>query len=117
VAFWRNTLFWHGTGTFLSLIVSFTAAGFSGLQWYEGRDQLLLSTKPHVDFDPDGLPVEIAVTNAGPGPAIIKSVVFYVDRKPVTDAEDAGNNYGQLSKTSLITSDWNRMIRLRSARR
>lgn len=51
--------------------------------------------------DPDEMPVGIAIRNAGPGPADIRSVVFYVDRKSVTDAEEAGNTYGKLSDSEL----------------
>ena len=49
--------------------------------------------KPSVDFmiadDPDDLPVGISLQNAGPGPARIKSVLYFVDRKPVGDVEKA----------------------------
>ena len=89
----------------LSLLISLAAAGFTGMQWYENRGALLLSTKPHVDFDvesdPDEPQLGIAISNAGPGPATIKSVIFYVDRKSVQDAEEAGMTYGKLSKSEL----------------
>ena len=89
----------------MSLLISLAAAGFTGMQWYENREALLLSTKPHVDFnvesDPDEPQVGIAISNAGPGPATIKSVIFYVDRKSVQDAEEAGTTYGKLSKSEL----------------
>src|SRR5215467_4583340 len=94
---------WQTGGTVLSLLISLAAAGFTGMQWYENRGALLLSTKPHVDFDvetdPDEPPVGIAISNAGPGPATIKSVIFYVDRKSVQDAEEAGTTYGKLSES------------------
>jgi hypothetical protein len=105
MAFWRNVTFWQISGTVLSLLISLAAAGFTGLLWYETRNALLLSTKPHVDFDvegdPDEPPVGIAISNAGPGPATIKSVIFYVDRKSVKDAEEAGMTYGKLSESEL----------------
>jgi hypothetical protein len=48
---------------------------------------LLLSMKPSVDFeiadDPDDLPVGIDIQNSGPGPAVIKSITYYVDKKVV----------------------------------
>ena len=50
---------------------------------------------------PDEPPVGIAITNAGPGPATIKSVTFYVDRKPVQDAEETGTTYAHLSESEL----------------
>jgi hypothetical protein len=66
---------------------------------------VLLSIKPSVDFyignDPDSPPIGIAITNAGPGPAVVKSVKFYVDRKLVQDAEEAGTTYGHLSEAEL----------------
>jgi hypothetical protein len=102
---WRSVTFWQSCGTALSIIIAVAAAGFSGLQWYEARNGLLLSTRPHVDFDteddPDTPPIGIAISNAGPGPAIIKSVMFYVDRKPVRDAEEAGTTYANLSMSEL----------------
>jgi hypothetical protein len=75
-------------------------AGFLGLQWRETREQAFLASKPHVDFDIesdfDEPMVRIAITNAGPGPAAIKAITFYVDRKPVADAEDMGRTYAKL---------------------
>jgi hypothetical protein len=86
---------WPGIVAVISLIVAFTSAGFAGLQWYQAREALVLSMKPHVDFDteddPDTPPVGIGVRDAGPGPALIKSVVFYVDHKPVAVAYAAGH--------------------------
>jgi hypothetical protein len=74
MGFWRNVAFWQISGTVLSLLIALAAAGFTGMQWYETRNALLLSTKPHVDFDieddPDEPPVGIAVTNAGSSPVI-----------------------------------------------
>jgi hypothetical protein len=70
-------------------------------QRYEARENLVLSTKPHVDFeiedDPDEPPVGVAIRNAGPGPAIIKSVTFFVDRKAVRDADDVATTYAKLT--------------------
>lgn len=95
--------------TAITALVAIYGAGLSTITFFEQRDearnQLLLSTKPHLDFqignDPDELPVGIAIQNAGPGPADIRSVTFYVDRKSVTDAEEAGNTYGKLSDSEL----------------
>lgn len=78
--------------TGLSVLISLGAVLFTGLQWSESRTQLILLMKPSVDFDieddPDEAPYGIAVTNAGPGPAVIKSVTYYFDRKPVKDSTD-----------------------------
>jgi hypothetical protein len=71
-------------------------------QRYETRNQLLLSTKPHVDFDintyPDEPPVGIAIRNAGPGAAIIKSLTSFVDRKTVRNADEVATTYAKLSE-------------------
>jgi inorganic pyrophosphatase/exopolyphosphatase len=39
--------------------------------------------------DGDDLPVGIVIQNAGPGPARIKSVTYFVDKKPVGDVDKA----------------------------
>jgi len=71
----------------LAIFISVVAAVFTGLQWWESHSLLLLSMKPSVDFeiadDPDDLPVGIGITNSGPGPAVIKSITYYVDKKVV----------------------------------
>src|SRR5215469_16115921 len=76
----------------VSTLVAGASAVFTGLQWHDARDALMLQTKPHVDFetdsDPDSPPIGIAITNAGPGPALIKSVTFYVDHTAFKTAED-----------------------------
>jgi hypothetical protein len=84
--------FWRNIAPVASIGIVLAAAVFSGLQWLDARDQAFLTTKPHVDFDTeddsDQPIVGIAIMNAGPGPALIKSVSFYVDRKPVADADE-----------------------------
>jgi hypothetical protein len=79
-------------------------------QRYQTRNQLLLSTKPHVDFyignDPDDPPVGIAIRNAGPGAAIIKSVTFFVDRKTVRDADDVATTYAKLSDAEYTYTEF-----------
>ena len=93
---------WH---TWVPIVISLGAVAFTGLQWWDTHIHVLLSLKPSVDFyigdDPDSPPVGIAITNAGPGPAVIKSVTYYVDRKSVRDAEEAGTTYGHLSGVEL----------------
>jgi hypothetical protein len=106
MAFWRNVTLWPNSGAaVLPMLISLLAVGFTALQWYNGRNQVLLTTRPHLDFDteydPDEPPVGIAIINAGPGPALIKSVTFYVDRKSVRDAEEAGLNYAHLTEDEL----------------
>jgi hypothetical protein len=77
----------------LSIVIALVAAGFTGLQWRETHNQVLLTLKPHVDFDtedePDFPPVGIAIINEGPGPAVVKSLAFFVDGKRVKDLSEA----------------------------
>jgi hypothetical protein len=95
--------------TWLPIVISLGAVSFTGMQWYDARNQLLLSTRPHVDldteYDPDEPPVGVAINNAGPGPALIKSVTFYVDRKSVHDADEAGQIYAKLSVSELGSAE------------
>jgi hypothetical protein len=97
--------FWRNLAPAAAIVISLAAAVFSGLQWLETRDQVFLTTKPHVDFDteydPDEPEVGIAIRNAGPGPAAIKAITFYVDRKPVADADDMGRTYAKLPTAEL----------------
>jgi hypothetical protein len=54
----------------------------------------------------DEPPVGIAINNAGPGPATIKSVIFYVDRKPVQDAEEVATAYAKLSSEEYTYNEF-----------
>jgi len=76
-----------------AIVISLVAACFTGLQWREAHRQLVSSMRPSINFmsedDPDELPNGIGVENAGPGPAIIKSVTYFVDKKPVGDVNKA----------------------------
>jgi hypothetical protein len=84
---------WQAVGTIAPIVISVAAALFTGLQWRETHNQLALSMKPAVDFDteddPDDPPVGIVIANSGPGPAVIKSISYYVDRKLVKGPEEA----------------------------
>jgi hypothetical protein len=84
---------WQIFGVIVPIVISLAAALFTGLQWRETHNQIALSMKPSVDFDteddPDDPPIGIAISNSGPGPAVMKSVTFFVDRKPAKDAEEA----------------------------
>ncbi|MGA2674857.1 MAG: hypothetical protein ABSE99_16690 [Terracidiphilus sp.] len=75
----------------LAVAISLVAAVFTGLQWRESHNLLLLSMKPSVDFelldDPDDLPVGIDIQNSGPGPATIKSITYYADKKLIGDMD------------------------------
>jgi hypothetical protein len=88
-----------------ALVVSLLTAGFSGLAWYSAREASVAALRPHVDLDllddPDEKDVGIQVLSEGPGPALIKSVRFFVDRKLVKDAIDAGTTYGGLSEDEI----------------
>jgi len=88
----RNALY-----MLLSVIVLALSGIFSAcityVQWREARDQLVFTMKPSIDFDTEDSaespPVGVAIMNGGPGPAIIKSITYYVDRKPVKDESEA----------------------------
>jgi hypothetical protein len=90
---------WQPVGVVASIVLSLAAALFTGLQWRETHNQLALSMKPSVDFDteddPDEPPIGIAIANSGPGPAVIKSVSYYVDRKQMKGPEETAQ-YGKL---------------------
>jgi hypothetical protein len=92
----------------VALVISSFALAITGLQWRESHNQLLLSMKPSVDFegafDPDNLPVGINIQNAGPGPAIIKSITYYVDKKVVGDM-DKLMNFTDLSASAIQLYD------------
>ena len=77
------------TGAF---VVSLVALLITGLQWRDNHNGLLLSMTPTASFeiaaDPDDLPVGISLSNAGPGPAVVRSVTYYVDNKAVGGVDD-----------------------------
>jgi hypothetical protein len=73
--------------------VALCAALFAGLSWLEVYQHDKLEMKPWIDFHTSGgesvTQVGISIENAGPSVALIRSVTFYVDRKPVRDLIDA----------------------------
>jgi hypothetical protein len=75
----------------LALVVSILAMVFTGLQWWEAHQQKRLQTKPLVAFyienDTNELKKGLAIDNLGPGPAVIKSIRYFVDRQPVDEQE------------------------------
>lgn len=77
----------------MAVVISLVAVGFSGLQWYEAHEQKSLSVRPSLSFiveDRKDKPiVGVGLDNGGPGPAVIKSVAYYVDRKAMRDAGEA----------------------------
>jgi hypothetical protein len=96
----RRGVYWQKAIPIVSLAISLGAVAFTALQWREAHNQLLLAMKPSVDFDteddPDEPPAGLAISNAGPGPAIIKSLTYYVDRKQVRDVSEA-LDYGKVN--------------------
>jgi hypothetical protein len=78
-----------GSLSVVAVVISLVALVFTGLQWRESHNLLLLSMKPSVDFeledDPDDLPVGFNIQNSGPGPAVIKSITYYADKKVIGD--------------------------------
>ena len=89
----------------ISAVIS---ASITALQWQEAHHQLAFSMRPSVDFDTevdtDSPPLGIAIENSGPGPAVIESITYYVDRKPVKDSSEA-TQYGKLDDKQTIYFD------------
>lgn len=77
----------------IAILISLGALYFSWKQSNDEHSQLLLSLKPSLNFttapDADELPVGLNVENAGPGPATIKSVTWYVNKTPYRDVKEA----------------------------
>lgn len=95
VAFWRE---WR---VCVPIAISILAAVFTGLQWREAHQQRGFQLKPLVNFytedGEDQSTVGVSITNNGPGPAIIKSITYFVDRKLVRDVDEAVQ-YGKLNQ-------------------
>jgi hypothetical protein len=77
----------------ISLLVSLAAAGFTGLQWWEARQQRVMANDATISFeidtDPSDFKLGIGVRNVGPGVARIRSVKYFVDGEPVASIDDA----------------------------
>jgi len=73
----------------LSIILSGLAILVSLWAAQQAREARLISIRPLVDFyrdDDSGSPtLGVALHNSGPGVAMIKTMRYYVDRKPVSD--------------------------------
>jgi hypothetical protein len=93
---YRTAAFWISV---CALVVAVVSAGFTGLQWYDAHNALFV--RPHVDFetedDSDTPPMGIAIINEGPGPAVIKSLTYFVDRKPVQGGYTEALDYGKIN--------------------
>jgi len=101
----------------IAIAISLIALIFTGLQLWVSRgqllvsqNQLLLSMKPSVNFDTENVsddpPVGIKVDDAGPGPAVIKSFTYYLDRKPVgSKGDDALETAGLSDSAEIINLD------------
>ena len=81
----------------VAIVVSVIALLFSGLQWWDthrqvqvSQNQLLLAMKPSIDFDiendADDLPAGVKIQSTGLAPAVIQSITYFIDKKPVGDA-------------------------------
>jgi hypothetical protein len=79
-------------GDLIAIAISIAATFFTGLQWWEAREQRRLANNATVNVDVDTDPADnklgVAVRNAGPGVATVKTVRYYVDGKLVTDMDD-----------------------------
>jgi hypothetical protein len=88
--------------SWLSIVIATLAAIFTGGLWWETHQDVTtkpLLVRPSVYFtlqDDDGdKRIGLTVGNSGPGIAVMKSVVYYVDRKPMADG-DVALSAGQL---------------------
>jgi hypothetical protein len=84
----------------VSIFISFFAVVFAGLQWWDAHNQLISATKPMVNFavEEANLPLGIVIENGGLGPAIIKSLDYYLDKKRVSD-------WNEVMRQFLITDN------------
>ncbi len=77
----------------ISLTIAVLSAVFSGLSWIDAREHNRASLSPSVYFEIDDDPkqklVGIGIVNGGTGPAVIKSVTYYFDRRPVRDVDES----------------------------
>jgi hypothetical protein len=89
----------------LAIAISLVAVLFSGLQWWEAREQRRLANDATVEVDVDTEPGRskrgIIVRNAGPGVAHIKTVKYYVDGQLVTDINDSFDRVAKLDSRRL----------------
>jgi hypothetical protein len=91
----------------VALSVSVVALCISAFQVWETREHDRATVKPLLDFsyetDDYEPQVGLKVKNVGLGPALIRSVQVYVDRKPVAGWDEA-KTYGGFKKPDLIST-------------
>jgi hypothetical protein len=82
----KSWAFWIPT------IIAVVALTFPAAQWYESREQRHLAFDATIVIDVDTLlsdhRVGMAIRNIGPGVARLRSVTYYVDRKPADDPDE-----------------------------
>jgi hypothetical protein len=106
----RRNAFYMLLSVAVLTISGIVSASITYVQWREAHNQLTSTMKPTIDFDTedsiDKPPIGVAIENSGPGPAIIKSITYYVDRKLVKDVSEAVQ-YGKLDgkQTSYFDFD------------
>jgi hypothetical protein len=89
----------------IAIAVSLIASVFTGLQWWEAREQRRLANDATVEVDVDTEPGRskrgIIVRNTGPGVAHIKTVKYYVDGQLVSDINEAFDRVAKLDSRRL----------------
>lgn len=99
---------WAFFVSLLSIVFSFSTAIFVGFQAWYANNQLLFTTKPLINFDveedPKEPPLGIVIANDGMGPAIIKSLTYYVDKKQIGNWEDV-EKYSKIDENKIIYYD------------
>jgi len=87
------------TRDWLPLILSVATVAISWMAYNDAHTASLLSVKPSVDFltetEVEEPMVGVAVINAGPGPAVVREIAYFVDGKRVKDAFEATTYLGE----------------------
>jgi len=101
--------------SWIALAISFVAAVFAGLEWYDNHiarldshNQLVWSMKPSITFttgDVDDKSVGVRLENAGPGIAVIKSISYFVDRRSLKDADEAVEQFDNVNTFDVDQGD------------
>jgi len=95
----------HNSVSWIALGISSLALCISAFQAWQTRRHDRLSVRPLIDFtyEVDGRErnVGLAMENVGLGPAVIRSITIYVDRKAVKDWYEAAD-YGNFKEHDLL---------------
>ena len=78
--------------TWAPIVISFIALGVSSYEFYDNHRRTIAQDTPRVEFeedtDTDDSTIGLKIANLGSAIARLKSVTYYVDRKPIKSADD-----------------------------